>query len=1091
MQVLLARVGAGKTVAVQNRLLDLKRRRPLAKAWVLLSTERQIVDFRQRFMASGKVRNEHVFFNIDYFNFYSLYHHLLAASGTPQRCLDDTARFGLIRALLADLYPNGGGIFGGIAHTPGFVRIVATFLYELKQNLVIPEAFKQAARTPKEVELAYIYAEYQLALTRHDLVDREGEGWLALGVVERVPEIAQSVDLLIVDGYDQFNPLQAALLTLLGAQVQDAVVTLTTVPGREATIGRRFADAFGRLQAAHDALGYPLETVAFSAPSDTRHPALRHLSDQLLAPKPRRAPAGEAVRWIEAPDPAREVGAVLRRVKRLLLDGALPDDILIAARDWTLYGGQMAAQARGYDLPVALHYGDPLARNPAVVALLDLLRLHAGDFRRRDLLDVLRSPYFAVPGLDASRVDLLERISLEMRVTGGRHNWLEAIALASSPPVLDEESAEATAEASADEETGVSTFHVHPETAAELYDALEWFFAQTTPPPRASVYEYVAWLEDLIGQDISDPDDPDDPSELDVQASAGAPAAYTLSMPARVRAADDPLVSARDMSSMHHFKRVLSGLLSAQALAGSLGYAGQRSTEWKTFIRDLTTTIDATTVGRGAGRDGRVLATTVADARGLPHRHVFILGLSEGIFPQPTPEDPLLLDSERERLRARHIPLQTQAERAGDDGLFYSLIGQAHDSLTLSRPHSKNGEHWAASHLWRAVLAVFDDSVVERLKHGDVPTDPATPHEAALAAADALSRGAAPVWVDPSYWERIRFAREVEARRLSRDPHDHYSGRLRDPALLEWVASALDESHVWSASQLNDYGICGFRYFAGRLLRLEPLEEPEDGMDSRQLGTLFHEILERTYRRLGGSVTPDRLDEALAVLDEVAAERMASAPARLRFRVSPQWQQEQRVLRRRLERLIRDDFTGASPLDKHFPGVREIYAQEARFDGLAFDLGDETLRVRGSIDRIDRQGDRVLVVDYKSGSARIPKEETDRGRNFQMMLYLLAAQAVIEQDESDDETSDHPKGRPHEVAGGLFWRIGGESLGEMATAEDADIIAAGIDHVRRYLSLARSGDFAAHANRLDSGKCAAYCDFHQFCRVASTHQRKP
>jgi ATP-dependent helicase/DNAse subunit B len=319
-------------------------------------------------------------------------------------------------------------------------------------------------------------------------------------------------------------------------------------------------------------------------------------------------------------------------------------------------------------------------------------------------------------------------------------------------------------------------------------------------------------------------------------------------------------------------------------------------------------------------------------------------------------------------------------------------------------------------------------------------------------------------------------------RRLSRSPHDHYSGRLRDPALLERIAASLNAGRVWSASQLNDYGICGFRFYAGRLLRLEPLEEPEGGMDSQQLGTLFHEILEATYRRLGGVITPERLDEALSVLNEVADERMATAPTRLRFRVSPQWAQEQRALRRRLEHLIRDDFTGNSPLDDQFPGRREIYVQEARFDDFSLDVGGEPLRVRGSIDRIDRQGDRAIVVDYKSGSTKIAKSETEKGRNFQMMLYLLAAQALIEQDDAPD--------RPREVVGGLFWRIGGESLGEM-TVSDGDIIEAGIDHIRRYLERARSGDFAAHANRLDGGKCSSYCEFHQFCRVSSTNQRKP
>ena len=57
-------------------------------------------------------------FNVEYFNFYSLYHHLLAIVGQPQRCLDDTARYSLIRAMLSDLYANGGGIFAKSASTP-------------------------------------------------------------------------------------------------------------------------------------------------------------------------------------------------------------------------------------------------------------------------------------------------------------------------------------------------------------------------------------------------------------------------------------------------------------------------------------------------------------------------------------------------------------------------------------------------------------------------------------------------------------------------------------------------------------------------------------------------------------------------------------------------------------------------------------------------------------------------------------------------------------------------------------------------------------------------------------------------------------
>lgn len=1057
MQVLLARGGAGKTLAVQERLLAVKRRQPLARVWVLLSTERQIVDFRRRLLAQGPT----VLFNVETFNFYSLYHHLLAGAGTPQRCLDETARYALIRVLLAAHYAERPGVFGGIAQTPGFVRIVADFITELKQHRVLPETFSQAAGTAKESELGAIYARYQQVLRAHDLVDREGEGWLALEAVERQPTLVAGVDLLIVDGYDQFNPLQADLLAVLGAAVGASVTTLTTVPGREATVGRRFAEALERLRQAHAARSLPftVEPLEPTEAADERPPALRHLTEQLLRPQPPQIAAGDALQWIEAPDPTQEVSLVLRQVKRRLLAGCPPDDILIALRDWSLYGEQVAVQGVTYGLPLALHHGAPLASSPVVVALLELLRLRAGDFRRRDLFDALRSPYFAVPGLDAGRVALLERVGLELRVTGGRAAWLDAIDLAARP--------------AADEE-GQSAWSLDAVLAAELRAALDDFFEAVTPPPVGSVAAYIDWLEALIGQDSPDPDE--DHSEQ-------PPIGYTLRLPERIRAGD-AAAAARDLAAMQGFKTMLRGLLAAQTLTGSLGYDEQ--TDWPTFFRDLTTTVAGTSVARGAARDGRVLVTTVTDARGLPQRHVFILGLSEGLFPQPVPEDPLLLDSERLRLRAAGIPLPTQAERAGDDGLFYSLIGQARESLTLARPHSKNGEPWAESHLWRAAWALFSDHAHRRLRLGAVADDPATPAEAALLCADRLSRGLPPSWVEPAAWARIVRARAVEQRRESNAPHDHYSGRLRDPVLIAWAADYLDERHVWSASQLNDYGLCGFRYFAGRLLWLEPLEEPEAGLDPLQRGTLYHEILELTYRRLGGAIVPERLDEALAVLQTVADEQLATAPARLRFRASSQWPQEQIVLRRRLEKLIRDDFGGASPLEKLLPGGREIYRQEAHFDdadGFTIDLGDgERLRVRGSIDRIDRQGKRVVVVDYKSGSTRYDKKEVERGRNFQMLVYLEAAQTVIARDVAPDA--------PREVVGGLFWQIGRAALGDLSS-DDVEVIAAGKGHLARYLTLARAGDFAAHANRLDAGKCASYCDFHQLCRQNVMHKRKP
>jgi ATP-dependent helicase/DNAse subunit B len=315
--------------------------------------------------------------------------------------------------------------------------------------------------------------------------------------------------------------------------------------------------------------------------------------------------------------------------------------------------------------------------------------------------------------------------------------------------------------------------------------------------------------------------------------------------------------------------------------------------------------------------------------------------------------------------------------------------------------------------------------------------------------------------------------------------HDSFSGRLHDPALLEWVAHTLSPEHVWSASQLNDYGVCGFRFFAKRLLKLEKLEEPEEGLDVLQFGTLNHAILEATYRQLAGvTIAPDHAEQAVAVLHEVARDILKEAPGRYGFRASALWEQEKVTLLRKLEVLIRLDFSEDNPLTKLLDNApRQSYRQEVPFDSVANQISlpvDDaigSLKVTGYIDRIDRLGDDALVIDYKTGSTKIPLSEMQQGRNFQMMLYLLAGQYILEHHADPDA--------PHTVAGGVFWHLrNGAASGQILVNSDEgqEAIQQALTHLSRHIQEGRKGNFVVEPNRRGSGACTHYCEFHQFCR---------
>ena len=1073
--LLLAPVGAGKTeLALAYLERTLKQAEPFAPIWVLLPSQRQQDAFRARLAE----RERRVYFNIHFFNFYSLYAHLLDAARQPQRRLEEAARLALLRSILIRLHAARQlEVFGSIAHTPGFVRNVADFIYELKQNLNFPETFEQAAQTAKDGDIARIYREYQRTLQQHNLVDREGEGWLALSLVESKPDIAAGVSLLLVDGYDQFTPLQAQLLTVLASRARDTLVTLTRVARREHSIGRRFEKSYKHLQQAHfDRRVYAqLRLPEAVAASESRHPALKHLLEHGFFPDAQPQPSNGAVEFIEAPDPAQEVAAVLRRVKRRLLAGSKPEEILVVLRDWERYRAHFPVYSRDYGLRLAAHYGDKLAENPAIIALMQLLDLHAKDFRRRDLLDVLRSPYFAVHGLTEQQIEWLDRISQAFLVTGGRRAWLEAVGLAAQNTPEDDEQP-----------------LLNAEQARQLLMHLTAFFDAVTPPQQAPLGEYVRWVEQLIGPD----------PQAD-EAEENEDAAGSLQVLRQIRAAWDDRLVDRDLSAMACLKRVLRSLVTARELLKALGDPDV-TLRREAFLDDLRTAVAGAEIEAHPNRAGRVLVTAVTDARGLPHRHVFILGLSEGLFPIPVPEDPLYLDSERQRLAQAGITLETQAERAADDGLFYELISLAHDSLTLSRPSVREGVPWPASHLWREVRRAFSDIEVQSFHVGAVvpAAEAASFNEVALSVADGLNE-ATPTTTDvgfynwlvtahDAHWSAIVRGRQIEQGRMSRRPHNRYSGRLSDPDLIAQVARLLGPARVWSASQFNDYGVCGFRFFARRLLKLDVLEEPEDGMDAAQYGTLNHDILENVYRRLqaeGATITPEYAQRAVEILYEVGEARLRDAPQRLGFRATALWHQEARVILRRLEALIRLDFSGDGPVTRTFgAALRQPYRLEAPFGASGgealLDIGGERLKVQGVIDRMDRQGSRVIVVDYKSGGTKIESSEMEGGRNFQMMLYLLAASQLLAGDPSADA--------PDEVAGGLFWHLSTrETSGEIHLDDDGlQSLQKASEHLSRYLALGRKGDFAARPNKLKDGKCSHYCEFREMCRVSLMNRYK-
>ena len=249
---LLAPAATGKTAYAIARIHALRRTEPLAAIWVILPNNAQVVAFRRRLAVylqpvlqsisdparhetastlaadpqlavgsaqptSGAVRqetapgqsNQSGALGVRLGTFYALYAELLAEAGTLVACLDEPVLYRLLRVVAADLHARGElDFFAHVRDKPGFIRALHAAIQELKRARIEPAHFvaQVQGREARLGELARIYTGYQERLLASDWVDDEGRGWLAARALQRDPTLTRPWRLLVVDGFDEFNP---------------------------------------------------------------------------------------------------------------------------------------------------------------------------------------------------------------------------------------------------------------------------------------------------------------------------------------------------------------------------------------------------------------------------------------------------------------------------------------------------------------------------------------------------------------------------------------------------------------------------------------------------------------------------------------------------------------------------------------------------------------------------------------------------------------------------------------------------------------------------------------------------------------------
>jgi len=169
-----------------------------------------------------------------------------------------------------------------------------------------------------------------------------------------------------------------------------------------------------------------------------------------------------------------------------------------------------------------------------------------------------------------------------------------------------------------------------------------------------------------------------------------------------------------------------------------------------------------------------------------------------------------------------------------------------------------------------------------------------------------------------------------------------------------------------SASLINNYIDCPLKFYFTAVEGLSEENEVQESVEADVFGSIFHRLMEIIYNRYKSrTVTPDLLTDITK--DETYLTKMLEqAFARYYFRdeENPQPLEGQHYL---IGEVLRSYVKQTLLADRQFTPFQYI-GSEYRFCTVYPVTEGLTLNFKGSIDRIDRVGETLRIVDYKTGS---------------------------------------------------------------------------------------------------------------------------
>lgn len=433
---------------------------------------------------------------------------------------------------------------------------------------------------------------------------------------------------------------------------------------------------------------------------------------------------------------------------------------------------------------------------------------------------------------------------------------------------------------------------------------------------------------------------------------------------------------------------------------------GDEETSLEQFAKLVETGLESIKLGLVPPTLDQVLIGSMDRTRSDGVKHLFVLGVNEGVMPSKIVESGVLTEAERLRLAEAGLQLAEDSRRRllDESFLIYNALCTPSVGLWLSYPLAdEEGKSLLPSDVIRQIKRLFPD-VPERLLLNEPAAQTTAgeqlefvshPNKALSLLIVQLKQWMRGTPIHGVWWSVYNwFARQPEySGRLARMMEAlQYTNRIQplSPAASRQLYGDTIETSV---SRMERFVACPYSQFVSHGLRLK--ERRMFRLEAPDIGQLFHAALSQFAEQVvregvdwGGMTAAETERRAALVIDALTP--------RLQGEILLSSKRYHYIARKLKQVIAR----AALMLGEHAKrgqfrpvGLEIAFGAGQSIPPLQYELENGVhMNLRGRIDRIDRadteRGTLLRVIDYKSSSKALQLGEVYYGLSLQMMTYL-------------------------------------------------------------------------------------------------------